>query len=312
MPIPRLAVLWALVVCALFPLSVSAQELFTNTPSATASLDPGATPTPGVPPIPSGAILIDVPIPDALRQDGAGFEIVAMSVERTLHTIERVTLTIENTGESSLGSAAWYLLTPAWVTEDAWKYASYTAPTQIIEDLPQGEQVVLNFLGPTDGLIGEFKLSGWVHRLNEDGTTSHADGIGFDIPIVLGPPLFLTVDHVEIFPVPGGTVDQQVVYVTMTLRNYSPQFAEVAYSFSLALPGTEKPWENGIFNLPYQSLILLPGSEVQLTTRDILSALPAEGVEVTGFLQQNIRGTYEFRSSYLFPVTVLAVAGANE
>ena len=48
---------------------------------------------------------------------------------------------------------------------------------------------------------------------------------------MVGPPLFLTVDHVDLVPIPGGADDARIVYVTLTLRNYSPQYAEIAYSY---------------------------------------------------------------------------------
>ncbi|MBK8020515.1 MAG: hypothetical protein IPK19_03565 [Chloroflexi bacterium] len=306
MQITRFAMLWALAFFSILPYSIRAQELITNTPSPAEQSD--ATATPGVPPIAAGTIAVDVPILESLLNDGDGLEIMGISLERTLHTLERVVITVENRADAPLDGAAWFLLTPAYITEEEWKYAAYTAPTQLFEDLEPGEQVMLNFLGPTDGLLGEFKLSGWVHRVNADGTTSHADGVGYDAPLVIGPPLFMTVRDAEIYPV-SGSAGEQILYVTMTLRNYSPQFAEVAYSFSLAQPGVEKPWENGLFNKPYQSLILLPGSELELTTRDVLEGLPDEPLEISAFLQQNIRGTYEFRSSDVFHQTVRPVTG---
>lgn len=291
-----------IVVLALYSAQALAQEpLVTNTPSPT----PSAQPT-----LPTGTIFITVPMTEAQETDGIGLEIDNLEIERTLNTIERVIITARNTSDAPVSGAAWFVLAPAYIQDEPWRQAAYIAPIELITDLAPGETVELAF-GPAPesaNLIGEYKLSGWLHTALPDGTTQHADGLGFEVPIVVGPPLFLTVDHVELAPAATGAADEQLVFVTFTLRNYTPQFAEVAFSYSLAKPGEERPWETGIFSSAYQSLILLPGSTLTLTARDVLALPAGETLQATGYLQQNENGTYVYRSSYTFP-TPIGAAG---
>ncbi|MDZ4768026.1 MAG: hypothetical protein SGJ24_02770 [Chloroflexota bacterium] len=281
------------------PIALAQDPLVTNTPQ----------PTRTAAAIPTGTIFVDVPITEAQESDGDGFEIVALTIERTLNAIERVSLTVENTSDTALSGVGWYVLAPAYIEDEPWRFASYIAPVELVTRLPVGETVTLTFDGPDAeaALLGEYSLSGWIHRADADGSTRHADGVGFALPIVVGPPLFLTVDHVDLVPIPGGADDARIVYVTLTLRNYSPQYAEIAYSYALTEPGTEKPWEDGVFSYPYQSLILLPGTELTVTTRDILTLPRDASLQAIGYLQQNLDGDYEFRSSYTFPDRVGAV-----
>jgi hypothetical protein len=288
---------------------VTAQDLATNTPVPT--LAPTATEVTVEPEATIEATSesqVSVPIDDSIRNDGNGFEIVDIQIERTSHAIEQVAITIENIGEEPLDGVGWYLLAPSYIVEESWRFAAYVAPVELVTELEPGEQATLTFDGPDIDLSGEYKLSGWVHRVNEDGTTSHADGVGYDIPLVIGPDLFLTVDSVEWYPAPDADEGEYLLYVTFTLRNYTALPAEIAYSFTLATPDEDAPWETGVLSLPFESLILLPNSELELTTRDV-TALPAdEELEIVGYLQENVEGTLTFRSSYIYP-TLIEIAG---
>ncbi len=271
----------------------SAQDLVTNTPTVEAEAI--ATAIPNGDSI-SGTIVVDIPIDDTEKINGDGFEIIAMRITRTAHVLQAVTLTIQNISDEELTGISWYLLTPSYITEEPWRFAEYIAPVELLNILAPGEIKEITFTGPDDTLAGEYTLSTWVHRVNANGTTTHADGAGYNVPIIIGPPLFVTVDHVDVFPAPD---DQSYVFVTMTLRNYSPQFVEVAYSYSLAEPSIEKPWEDGLFSLPYHSLILLPGEDLVITTRDILP-VPEGEFEVIGYLQENTNGEYSFQNNDVY------------
>jgi hypothetical protein len=284
---------------------VSAQDIFaTNTPVPTRTPMPSRTLS-----LPTGTIFVNVPIPEAEAGNGDGFEITGVLIERTLNTVERVSITVRSTGDAALSGLGWYLLTPAYITApDAWRFAAFTAPTVRIPALPPGETLTLDLPGPgTDSpLMGEYLLSAWVHRAESDGTTRHADGLGFAQPLVIGPPLFLTIDHVDLVP-PAEGESEHLLFVSFTLRNYTPQYAEIGYSYAIAAPETERPWEQGIFSLPYRTLIMLPGSTLNVTTRERISLPPGEQFSVTGYLQQNVSGSPQFRSSYLFPDLIGAV-----
>jgi hypothetical protein len=276
------------------------QPFITNTPRPTATVTPAPT-------MPTGTIFVTVPMTDAQRADGSGIEIVDMTLERSLNTLEAVTLTLENTTDAPLDGVSWYVLAPSYVIEEPWRQAAYIAPIELVSGLAPGEVRAVRLPPPADAsLIGEYTISGWVHLAEADGTTRHSDGLGFERPIVVGPPLFLTIDTIDLVPVSTGASGEHTVYVTMTLRNYSPQFAEIAYSYALAAPDAERPWEDGIFALPYQSFIMLPGSQITLTSRDRVILPDGQTFAATGYLQQNLDGEYEFRSSYRFHQAIRA------
>ncbi len=278
---------------------VSAQDVFpTNTPVPTRTPTPSRTLS-----LPTGTIFVNVPIAPDEANNGDGFEITGVVIERTLNTVERVSITVRNTGDATLSGVGWYLLTPAYITApDSWRFAAFTAPAESIGGLPPGESITLDLPGPgaDGGLMGEYLLSTWVHRAETDGTTRHADGLGFAQPLVVGPPLFLTVDHVDLIPVPESESDH-LLFVSFTLRNYTPQYAEIGYSYAVAAPDAERPWEEGVFSLPYRALIMLPGSTLNVTTRERITLPAGAQFAVTGYLQQNLEGSFQFRSSYLFP-----------
>lgn len=300
----RLILIAVLMLVSVMASGVMAQDLSTNTPVPTVTPAPAETmAAPEATVEATGETEVTVPIDESILNDGNGFEIVDIKIERTSHTIEQVSITVENISDEPLDGVGWYLLAPSTIVNEPWRFAVYVAPVELITELEAGEQATITFTGPDIDLTGEYKLSAWVHRVNEDGTTTHADGVGYDVPLVIGPDLFLTVDTVELFPAPDAE-GEYLLYVTVTLRNYTDLPAEIAYSYSLANPGDAAPWETGLFSLPFQSLILLPDSNLTLTSRSIVAIPNDETLEIVGYLQENVEGTLTFRSSYASPTLI--------
>lgn len=265
--------------------------LLTNTP--TRSITPEESPT--VEPSADDE-WVTVELPERVTFDGQRFQIVGLQLERTDHTLNSVTISVQNISDLPASGTVWYLLAPP-ESDEPWNDAVYASPAQEIVDLTAQEVRSFTFAAPPAEVIGDVRVSAWVHQKEPGGASIHADGVGYDQTLTIAPDVFLQVAHVDYVPQDSG---ETLVFVTLRVRNFTDAVTEVAYSYTLARPDDETPWETGTFVLPFQPLLLLPRQELYITTRDLVT-LPDDDLQVIGWLQQRVDGEMQFRNNDPYP-----------
>ncbi|MBE2271188.1 MAG: hypothetical protein IAE80_23340 [Anaerolinea sp.] len=294
------AALFVIVIVVLFPLSAqesptSAPTLFTNTPTvgtATSTVTPTALPTE------SSSELVNVELLDRATFDGQRFQITAMYFERTPNALLSVSVTVKNISDLPASGVVWYLLAPPGVIDAPWTQAIYTAESLPIVDLTAQETRTFTFGAPEGDVVGEFSLSAWVHQTEADGSSIHSDGVGYGGTVLIVPSVYMNVQHVDYLPTETG---ETLVFVTMRLYNFNPLATEVGYSYTLAAPDDPTPWETGVFTLPFQSIMLLPGQTLNVTTRDLILLPKDEDLQVIGWLQERVGDEMQFRNNDPYP-----------
>jgi len=289
----------ALILAIVVIIPLSAQEtpttaplLFTNTP--TRFIGEGVEPTPA--PV-TGAEVVTVVMPERVTFEGQKFQIVEFEFEKTANTLQSISITVQNISDLPASGRVWYLLAPPGVTEDPWTQAIFTAEEQSITDLTAQETRTFTFDAPSSEVVGEFSISAWVHQTESDGSSLHADGVGYEPTIVLASSVYLSVEYVDYLPTETG---ETLVFVTMNLQNFSDEMTEVGYSYTLAKPDDPTPWETGAFTLPFQSVMLMPGQSLHVTTRNVVT-LADENLQVIGWLQERVGDEMQFRNNDPYP-----------
>lgn len=285
-----------LLVLALVPLSAqetptAAPFLATNTP--TLSMDSVISPTP-VRDV-SQLERVVATLPERATFEGQRFQIVGFEFERTSRSLNSVTVTVRNISDAPVSGQVWYLLAPPDSSEP-WNDAVYAAEAQPIVDLTAQETRAFTFPAPSSDVLGEVRVSAWVHQTEADGSNVHSDGYGYDETLVIAPSVFMTVEHVDFLT----TADDNLLFVTLRVRNFSEKVTEVAYSYTLARPDDLTPWETGAFVLPFQPLLLLPGQDMTFTIRSSVP-LSEEALQVIGWLQERVGTDMQFRNNDPYP-----------
>jgi len=107
-----------------------------------------------------------VELPERVTFDGLRFQIVGFELERSDHTLDSVTITVQNISDLPASGTVWYLLAPPESTEP-WHDAVYVSETQTITDLTASETRDFIFHPPPTELVGEVRVRHGCIRLKQ-------------------------------------------------------------------------------------------------------------------------------------------------
>ncbi|MBE2272192.1 MAG: hypothetical protein IAE80_28415 [Anaerolinea sp.] len=227
-------------------------------------------------------LLVSVNVPQGETFPAQTLRLTSFTYTRTSHELLTVELEVENVTSARQTGAVWYILAPDGDPEP-WRTAAYTAPEQAV-DLEPGTRVKLSFAAPSAATPeGEYRLSAWVHGVT-DGQRFHSDGAGAPDLLYVGPSYSFRITGVEQTQTAEG---QELLSVTFYTRDNTMTPLTVEMSYTLALPGNPRPWENALFTLPFKQRRLDPGEPFVVTYRDVID-LPAGEYQLVGWLHERV------------------------
>lgn len=225
-----------------------------------------------------------------------------VTLHRRQDGIEGLDVTVRNISDSPQTGIVWYILTKP-EQEIVWQDPEFESERGIFNYLAPGEQFTTTLAPPpTDELAGQYRLSVWVHQLDEGQTITgtHADGTSYNQLIWFGEHYNIEINNVQIRMLNAQFAQ---VEVTISISNASGHPAELGFAYTLADETSPTPWLTGYFIKPFAWQTMDAGEAYTITYRDTVPRTNTP-LRLQAWLHRRIDGTTQPYLDVAYPEMV--------